>query len=181
MRFTQRLDQPRIAPLADAEQNDEQRELLTKGGPARQLNIFRTLVRYPELYRAFMRFGGHILGGSSLDARSREILILRAGHLSKCPYEIHQHNRIGKLAGLNDAELERIAVGPSAPEWTPRERTLLQAADELHAHQFISDATYAELAKDWNEKQLMDLVFTVGQYTMVSMFLSTFGVQIERA
>lgn len=176
-----RLAQPRIAPLTDADMNDEQRELLAKGGPARQLNIFRTLARYTDLYRAFMKFGGHILGASSLDARSREILILRAGHLSKCAYEVHQHNRIGKLAGLNDAELERIAVGPSAPEWTARERTLLQAADELHAHQFISDATYAALAKDWNERQLMDLVFTVGQYTMVSMFLSTFGVQIERA
>lgn len=176
-----RLAQPRIAPLTDTELNDEQRELLAKGGPARQLNIFRTLVRYPDLYRAFMKFGGHILGASTLDARSRELLILRAGHLSKCAYEVHQHNRIGKLAGLNEAELERIAVGPGAPEWTARERTLLQAADELHAHQFISDATYAALAKDWNEKQLMDLVFTVGQYTMVSMFLSTFGVQIERA
>ena len=176
-----RLAQPRIAPLTDTETNDEQRELLAKGGPARQLNIFRTLVRYTDLYRAFMKFGGHILGASSLDARSRELLILRAGHLSKCAYEVHQHNRIGKLAGLNDAELERIAVGPSAPEWTEQERTLLQAADELHGHQFISDATYAALAKDWNEKQLMDLVFTVGQYTMVSMFLSTFGVQIERA
>ena len=176
-----RLEEPRLQPLADAEQNEEQRELLAKGGPARQLNIFRTLVRYPELYRAFMRFGGHILGASSLDPRSRELLILRAGHLSQCAYEVHQHNRIGKMAGLSDAELERIAVGPSAPEWSPRERTLLQAADELHAHQFISDATYAALANDWNEKQLMDLVFTVGQYTMVSMFLSTFGVQIERA
>lgn len=176
-----RLSQPRIAPLTDAELNDEQRELIAKGGPARQLNIFRTLVRYPELYRAFMKFGGHILGANALDARSREILILRAGHLSKCGYEVHQHNRIGKLAGLSEAELERIAVGPSAPEWSERERTLLRAADELHGHQFISEATYAALAKDWNEQQLMDLVFTVGQYTMVSMFLSTFGVQIERA
>jgi 4-carboxymuconolactone decarboxylase len=171
----------RIAPLTEAELTEEQRELLSKGGRVRDLNIFRTLVRYPELYRAFMRFGGHILGTSSLDPRSRELLILRAGHLSKCAYEVHQHNRIGKLAGLNDAELERIAVGPSAPEWTARERTLLQAADELHGQQRISDATWAALSKDWNDKQLMDLVFTVGQYTMVSMFLSTFGVQIEEA
>lgn len=175
------MSQARIAPLSDAEGTEEQRELLAKGGPSRQLNIFRTLVRYPELYRAFMRFGGHILGNNSLDPRTRELLILRAGHLSKCAYEVHQHNRIGKAAGLSDAELERIAVGPSAPEWTPRERALLQAADELHGHQKISDATWATLVKELSEKQLMDLVFTVGQYTMVSMFLSTFGVQIERA
>jgi len=171
----------RIAPLAEAEQTEEQRELLSKGARTKDMNIFRTLVRHPELYRAFMRFGGHILGSNSLDPRSRELLILRAGHLSKCAYEVHQHNRIGKLAGLSDAELERIAVGPSAPEWSERERTLLRAADELHGQQRISDATWAALSKDWSEKQLMDLVFTVGQYTMVSMFLSTMGVQIEEA
>lgn len=171
----------RIAPLTEAEWTDEQRELLSKGPRTKDLNIFRTLVRYPELYRAFMRFGGHILGGSSLDPRSREILILRAGHLSACAYEVHQHNRIGKMAGLSDAELERIARGPSAPEWSERDRTLLRAADELHGRQRISDATWAALSKDWNDKQLMDLVFTVGQYTMVSMFLSTMGVQIEEA
>ena len=171
----------RIAPLAEAEQTEEQRELLSKGARTKDMNIFRTLVRHPELYRAFMRFGGHILGSNSLDSRSRELLILRAGHLSKCAYEVHQHNRIGKLAGLSDAELERIAVGPSAPEWSERERTLLRAADELHGQQRISDATWAALSKDWSEKQLMDLVFTVGQYTMVSMFLSTMGVQIEEA
>jgi 4-carboxymuconolactone decarboxylase len=175
------IAQPRIAPLTETECNEEQRELIAKGGPMRQLNIFRTLVRHTALYRAFMKFGGHILGANTLDPRSRELLILRAGHLSKCAYEVHQHNRIGKSVGLGDAELERIAVGPSAPEWSARERTLLQAADELHGHQKISDATWAVLVKDWNEQQLMDLVFTVGQYTMVSMFLSTFGVQIERA
>jgi len=175
------MTQPRIAPLTEAEYSDEQRELLAKGGPMRQLNIFRTLVRHTELYRAFMRFGGHILGANTLDARSRELLILRAGHLSKCAYEVYQHNVIGKRAGLTDAELERIAVGPSAPEWNARDRMLLKATDELHAHQKISDGTWSALVPDWNEKQLMDLVFTVGQYTMVSMFLSTFGVQIERA
>ena len=174
-------EQPRIAPLQEAEWSEEQRELLSKGARTKDMNIFRTLVRHTELYRAFMRFGSHILGTNTIDARSREILILRAGHLSKCPYEIYQHNAIGKRVGLNDAELERIAVGPSAPEWNARDRALLQAADELHGHQRISDATWALLIKDWNEKQLMDLVFTVGQYTMVSMFLSTFGVQIEAA
>jgi 4-carboxymuconolactone decarboxylase len=175
------MQQPRISPLTDADWTEEQGVLLAKGGPAAKLNIFRTLVRHTELYRAFMRFGAYILNNNTLDARSRELLILRAGHLSHCAYEIHQHNAIGKRVGLSDAELERVAVGPSAVEWSSRERALLEAADELHAHQRLSDATWTALAKEFSEKQLMDLVFTVGQYTMVSMFLSTFGVQIEGA
>jgi alkylhydroperoxidase family enzyme len=172
-------DAPRIPPLADAEFDDAQRELIAKRGNAPILNIFRTLVRHPVLYKAFTKFGSHILGTNTIDPRKREILILRVGHLCKCPYELHQHTAIGKRVGLTDLELERIAEGPTAPGWTPLESAMLQATDELHKDQRVSDATWNALKQELNEKQLMDLVFTVGQYTMVSMALSTFGVQIE--
>ena len=69
--------------------------------------------------------------------------------------------------------------GPEAEGWTPLERAILQAVDELHRDAFISDATWKALAAHYDEKQLIDLVFTVGQYTMVSMALNTLGVQIE--
>ena len=47
------------------------------------------------------------------------------------------------------------------------------------ADKFVDDSTWAALAASWNQQQLMDIVFTVGQYTLVSMALNTFGVQIE--
>jgi alkylhydroperoxidase family enzyme len=174
-------DKPRVPPLSDAEMSEEQRELLARRGNAPVLNIFRTLVRHTDLYRAFMKFGAHILGTNTIDPRKREILILRVGHLCKCPYELHQHTAIGKRCGLTELELERIAEGPTAPGWTPLESAMLQATDELHKEQRVSDATWKALSAELNEKQLIDLVFTVGQYTMVSMALSTFGVQIESA
>ena len=39
----------------------------------------------------------------------------------------------------------------------------------------------ALVAKRYNDRQLMDLTFTVGQYTMLSMFLNSAGVQQEEA
>jgi 4-carboxymuconolactone decarboxylase len=174
------LAQPRLEPLSESEQSEEQRALMAKAGAPPQLNIFRTLVRHPELYRASMRFGAYVLGSSTLDGRSRELLILRTAHLCGCSYEVHQHTLMRELVGLSAEELERIATGPVAAEWSQRDRTLLQAAGELHASQSIAEATYAALANDWNEQQLMDLIFTVGHYTSVSMFLNTFGVQIEQ-
>jgi alkylhydroperoxidase family enzyme len=160
--------------------SEEQRALASRGSNAPVLNIFRTLVRHIDLYRAFLKFGSHILGPTNtIDPRKREILILRVGHLCKCPYELHQHTAIGKRCGLTELELERIAEGPTAPGWTPLESAMLQATDELHKEQRVSDATWSALKAELSEKQLIDLVFTVGQYTMVSMALSTFGVQIE--
>ena len=54
---------------------------------------------------------------------------------------------------------------------------LLRAADELHADQSLTDATYAALAEHYDVQQLLDLVFTVGQYTLVSMALNSFRAE----
>ena len=174
-----RLEAPRIEPLPESEWTPQQRELLTKGDPARVLNIFRTLARHPELYKRFSAFGGQVLFKSTLSPRERELVILRVGALCRSEYEFHQHTHIGKSVGLSDADIARVKLGPDAPGWTPLESTLLLAVDELHRDQFISDEVWRTLAANYRTEQLIDIVFAVGQYTMVSMALNTFGVQIE--
>jgi alkylhydroperoxidase family enzyme len=174
-----RLSRPRITPLPPNEWTDEQRELLTRGNPSRVLNVFATLVRHQDLYRRWMPFANHVLFKSSLPPREREMAILRIGALCRSGYEFHQHTRIGKRSGLSDAEIERLKSAPDAPGWTEAESALLQAVDELHGDQFISDATWQRLGKHYDTHQVIDLVFAVGQYTLVSMALNSFGVQIE--
>ena len=175
-----RLTKPRIAPLHPAHWSAEQRELLTRGNPQQILNVSSTLATHPDLYKRWLPFANHILFKSTLSARDREILILRIGHLCRSGYEFHQHTRIGKAAGLSDAEIEAIKIGPEAELWNDFERTLLRATDELHQDSFLSDATWAALRERYSDQQMMDVVFTVGQYTMVSMALNSFGVQVEQ-
>jgi 4-carboxymuconolactone decarboxylase len=174
-----RLTQPRIAPLQPEQWSEEQRELLTRGNPQRVLNVFSTLATHPDLLKRWLPFANHILFKSTLSARDREILILRIGHLCRSGYEFHQHTRIGKAAGLSDAEIEAIRTGPADSVWNDFERTLLRAVDELHRDSFLSDATWNALREHYNDQQMMDVVFTVGQYAMVSMALNSFGVQVE--
>jgi 4-carboxymuconolactone decarboxylase len=174
-----RLSRPRLAPLSPNEWNDEQRELLTRGNPSRVLNVFATLVRHQDLYRRWMPFANHVLFKSSLSPRERELAILRIGWLCRSGYEFHQHTRIGREAGLSDTEIERVKSGPEADGWSESESVLLRAVDELHGDQFISEATWQRLGTHYEMQQVMDLVFAVGQYTLVSMALNTFGVQIE--
>jgi len=175
-----RLKAPRIKPLADADMNANHREALAaQFGRGNVYNIFRTLAHAPEAYRSFMRWGGYILSDkNSLAPREREIVILRAGFNWKSGYEWAQHVRIGKQCGLTDAEIEAIKTGPSASNWTPVESAMIQATDELTADAFITDKTWAQLSS-LTEKQRMDLVMTVGQYTQVSMMLNSFGVQLD--
>jgi alkylhydroperoxidase family enzyme len=177
-----RLAKPRIAPLKDEELTPEQIERLAK---SRQkdggiLNIFRTLVRAPDAFRAFSWWGGYVMSRNSLIPRDREIVILRTGWLCKSGYEWTQHHRIGLQSGLAAEEIERIKTGAGAVGWTAAERALLAATDDLNRDHFVSNAAWAELARHYSERQCMDLVFTVGQYTQVSMILNSFGVQLDQ-
>jgi alkylhydroperoxidase family enzyme len=175
-----RLSKPRIPPLSEQEWSQEQRELLTKAQPAAEvLNVFRTLVRHTDLYRRWLPFGNQVLFKSTLPPREREILILRIGHLCKAGYEFHHHIAVGKRAGLTDEDIEAVKQGADAAHWDAFDRLLIKAVDELHNDAFINDTTWAELTKRYNMNQMIDLVFTVGQYTMVSMALNSFGVQLE--
>ncbi len=175
-----RLSKPRIAPLSDAEIGDEHREMMAerfrKGSI---LNIFRTLLKAPKAYKAFMWWGGYILSDhNAIARREREIIILRTGFNWKSGYEWAQHVRIGKDCGLSNEEIERIKAGPDADGWSPTEAAMLRATDELTSGGFVADVTWDALS-DLTEKQRMDLVMTVGQYTQVSMMLNSYGVQLD--
>ena len=175
-----RLKTPRIPPLKDEEMDDAQTELLgERFKTGKVFNIFRTLARAPKAYKRFMLYGGYILSDhNSLAPRERELVILRAGYNWKAGYEWAQHVRIGRQAGLSDDEIARIKAGPDADGWSTEDAALLQATDDLTTDAFITDATWARLGF-LSEKQKMDLVMTVGQYTQVSMMLNSFGVQLE--
>jgi len=183
-----RLTTPRIPPIEPAEWTEEQLQALGMdikdlqaniGSPDKIFNIIKTLIGYPELFKAWLGFANHVMFNSSLPPRDREIVILRIGWLCQSGYEFGQHIVIGRDAGLNDGEIKAIAEGDSAQNWSEAEQSLIRATDELHADAFIGDATYAELQEHFDEKQILDLIFAVGQYNMVSMALNTIGVQLD--
>ena len=176
-----KLSQPRITPITENEWTDEQRESLeARSRSTHVYNVVATLARHWEASKKFQVWAYHIMGDTStLVPRERELLILRIGWQCQAEYEWGQHVIFGNEAGLTDEEIERIKAGPDAQGWSPFDATLLRAADELHADAFISDATWATLSEKYNTQQLMDVVFTVGQYNMVSMALNSFGVQLD--
>ncbi len=176
-----RLTTPRVAPVPADGWTEEQREIvepMLARGPI--LNIFRTLLTHPAAARAFLVWGGYILGRKcTLPPREREIVILRTGFLCRSGYEWTQHVPIARRAGLTDAEIARIKLGADAPGWSEADAALLRATDDLHREQFVTEPVWAELTRHFGERQRMDMVFTAGQYTQVSMLLNSFGVQLD--
>ena len=175
-----RLSQPRIPPIGDEDLDDDAREFLGQASrDGRVLNIYRTLARHPKLLKRWGVFGTHILYKNSIPARERELVILRTGWLCRSAYEWGQHVLIARASGLTDDEIEKVKDGPDAAGWSEEDAALLRATDELHADAFIGDATWAALAERYDTLQMIDLVFTVGQYHVVSMALNSLGVQLD--
>jgi len=169
---------PRLAPLDTAKFTDEQAELAGGRDSARaQLNIVKLLVQNPPLYRNWMQFAMYLISSSSLTPRDRELIILHTAALCGGKYDIAQHRLIAQRAGLSIADIETATSdGSGLSEF---ERTLLKAVAELVRDHRVSDTTYAQLSKDYSPQQLLDLVFTVGNYNLMCMTTSTFDVQIE--
>jgi 4-carboxymuconolactone decarboxylase len=143
------------------------------------VNIFRVLMQHPKLTRAWSKFASYILSDQqTLNARDREIAILRIGWLNQAPYEWEQHVRIAKAAGITDDEIERIGKGPKAG-WNRHDAALIQAADDLFENSVVSDETWKTLAERYNTQQMMDVVFTIGQYNLVSWALNSLGVPLD--
>ncbi len=175
-----RLSQPRVPPLADADLDEEGREFMQAvGREGRVLNIYRTLAAHPKLLKRWGVFGTHVLYKNTLPARERELLILRTGWLRRSEYEWGQHVVIARASGVTDEEIGRVKEGPDGGGWAPADAALLRAVDELHDDAFVSDPTWRALSERFDVTQLIDVIFTVGQYHVVSMALNTLGVQLD--
>ncbi len=167
----------RMQPLPEAEWDDEVRNALARGMiGGRVLNIFATLARHPKLLKRWLVFGSHVLAKSTLSAREREILILRTGWRCGSVYEWGQHVKIGRDVGLTDAEIARLGVVPASPEWSEGDALLVRAADDLFEQRGLSHTTYNALVARYSEQQVLDLLFAVGQYQLVSTVLNSLGV-----
>jgi 4-carboxymuconolactone decarboxylase len=172
----------RIDPLPQEEWDEAVAPILgaTPPGaeqPLGRLNIFATLARHPDLFKAWLPFGGYLLTSGTLSGRDRELLILRTALNCGSPYEWGQHVRISLAGGIDRETIDRVAAGPDAPGWSAAEAALLRAADELHGAAKVADDTWAALADSYDESQLIEITMLVGQYHMVAFALNSLEVE----
>jgi alkylhydroperoxidase family enzyme len=181
----------RVRPLEPDEWDDQTRSLLggtvepvaalegRKAPSRRPLPILSTIAHHPKLLQPFLGFAATLATQGVLPRRESELLALRAAWNCGSPFEWGHHVIYARSAGLTEEEIERLPRGASAPEWSPRDRCLLQAADELHAGYDVTNATWGRLREHFDAAQLVELTFVVGNYTMLSMVANATGVPLE--
>ncbi|WP_242888320.1 carboxymuconolactone decarboxylase family protein [Actinomadura litoris] len=170
---------PRIPPLPVEEYQALERELFGDAAFTGTMHVGRTWAHNPGLMKAQRPLQEYLLNASSLPGRDRELAILRIVWRRGSEYAFGQHVRMGRAAGLTDAEIDRVPHGPDADGWTAFQKVLLQAVDELHDEGRLSDDTWQALARRYEDAQLIDLIAVVGRYWAVAVMLNSVGVQPE--
>jgi 4-carboxymuconolactone decarboxylase len=143
-------------------------------------NILYTIAHHPTLLPPFLGFTSALAMRGVLPRRDAELLALRAAWNCRSAFEWGHHVEYGLAHGLSEQEIQSIAVGPLESNWSERDRELLCAADELHARQQLSDASFAALRDRWSDAEIVEIVFVIGNYTMLSMVANATGVPIEK-
>lgn len=178
---------PRISNLPREEWTDEARHVFAYWGEpgawenGSSKNLSMVLAQHPALANAYHTFGRHLLVDSKLPVRPRELVVLRSSWHLKAQYEWHYHVGYALTAGMSLEEVAAIRDGPESPVWDGKDadRAVLAAVDGLYRDSAIADETWAVLAQHFDRHQLMDLVFTVGNYTMLGWAISAFRMPIE--
>jgi len=172
----------RIPPIqrhqADPRSEAEFRRIESLGGYVPNMHL--TFGSHPELYAAWLPFAVHVMPKSSLAARDRQLLILGTSFAWRAIYPWSHHARISEaLQALSSDEIGRIEAGPDHSSWSATEAALLRACVETRNDGRISERTWETLAAHYGQKQLLDIVFTIGQYTLIATALNSLRVELD--
>lgn len=141
------------------------------------MHLFSTLGRGKGLFRGWLHYSAGMMPFGSLARHDTELVIIRTAHLRSSEYELDHHKRLGKRAGIDEAEFARIRQGPDAG-WSGKELALLRAVDELVGTKDLSDLTWKELSAHLDDRRLIEFVMLVGQYDSLATTIGT--LRIER-
>jgi alkylhydroperoxidase family enzyme len=173
---------PRVKPLEppySAEVEQALRKWMPPDVAQEPLVLFRLLHHHLDLAGRMRVTGAGLLAHGQLPALDREIVIARVCARAGCRYEWGVHAAVyAREVSLTLEQLTAtVSGGPDAPAWSPGQRTLIQAVDELHDTAHLSDETWSALQSRYAVPQLVELLVLAGWYRMISYVAN--GLLIE--
>ncbi len=175
----------RLAPL-DRTQFDEEAKGFFKqwtGGIFKNADrnpVLRTFARNPPLADAFSHFNVHILSANSLPVKLRQIAIMRTAWMTGAVYMWSSHLNTSVMCGLSPEMYGPIQAGPDDPYFDPLERAVVRATDDLVLRHEVSDENWSALMSQWDDRQMLDFLFTVGCYVAIAGVMRSIGVEREQ-
>ena len=142
-------------------------------------NAIATMLHHPALAGPWLAYNNVLLWSPALPHRLRELMVLRIAWRTHSTYEWVQHVKLGERYDVTRDDVIAVTTGAADDRWSPLERDLLAATDELLEEQRIADGTWARLADQLDERQLVEVVFVAGTYSCLAMVFNSFGLELD--
>lgn len=145
------------------------------------INIHRLLANHPPLLKAWWGYRMYSVTGGDLEKRDAEVVILRVAVLMRAWYEWAAHVDRGLAAGLSIGEIERVAAGPDASDWSEKDSDLIRSVDSLVTERCLRPELRLQLERHFSEQQILDIISIQGLYVTIASMLGTWPIEIEDA
>lgn len=146
-----------------------------------ELSVFRIALHQPGVAAALHGMLEALLWKGVLDARLRELIIMRIGWVTGSVYEWTQHWRVARLLDVPERDLLAVQDWRSASHFGAAERAVLAATDETLRDGTISDETWAacQRALHGDPAVLVELVAAIGNWRLFAALLRSLEVPLE--
>ncbi|WP_328869557.1 carboxymuconolactone decarboxylase family protein [Streptomyces sp. NBC_00287] len=115
-----------------------------------------------------------VIEQSSLPKITQELVSLRASQINGCGFCVDVHTKEAAAAGESTVKLSLVAAWRHATVFTEAEQAALALAEEgtrlADAHQGVSDETWAQVRKHYDDDQVAALVALVAMINAANRF-----------
>lgn len=140
-------------------------------------NAMKSLSNAPEGLRRFAHFGDYVRYRTDLTERVRELVIVTIGH--KVKYAATHHAGLAIQAGIPKEAVDQILAGKVPPTLPEVERLVVRYVLEFSSADSISDATFAEMRRHFDERQVTDVTLLAAYYLAYGTMIKGLRVQLE--
>ena len=167
---------PALTSMSPRQQEISDRISSRRGGTR---GPFLVWLRSPELCEKVEALGAYCRFDSSLDPRLRELSLLIAARHWDAQYSWNAH--IGKAVdfGVSRESLEALAEHREPDFAHQDEQIVYQFSTEILGDHFVSEATFAAALAELGEQGVVNLIGSLGNFSMLAMLLNTFEVNLQ--
>ncbi|HTT28961.1 MAG TPA: hypothetical protein VMG37_11165 [Solirubrobacteraceae bacterium] len=171
----------RLRKLSDDELSPRQRELAARiaGRRGKVRGPFQVWLHSAGLCDKVEALGAFVRFESSLELRLRELILLIAARHWDAQYSWNAHVDKAVDAGIARAALDALAQRRT-PAFDRRDEQAVYAfCTELLDGHFVADDTFAEAHELFGDQGVVDIVGTLGNFSMLGMCLNAFEVDLQ--
>ena len=143
-------------------------------------DYWTTFALVPDLLQMARRdLLGLLQPGRKLNPQLRELAIVRTGIVGDSKFEYSQHMKVARMVGVAEEKLAAIKGWTTSDLFSPAERAVMAATDEILSRNLVEDATFAALQKHLGDAEILELFVVIGLWRMHGLIVRALHLEYD--